>query len=77
MSDITVALNGKTVDAVYKNKAVVAIHCTDGTEVQIGWNDERGNPVQGEPFLYKVCRHVIARTANMRARHERNISVRR
>ncbi len=77
MSDITLALHGKTVDAVYHNKGVVAIHCEDGTEVQIGWTDEQGNPVMGEPFLHKVCRHVIARTAEMRVSHLNNIAVRK
>ena len=77
MPDITLALVGKTIDSVYQNKAVIAIHCTDGTEVQIGWRDEKGNPVTGEPFLYKVCRHIYARTAKMKALGRLNLDLRR
>lgn len=77
MPDITLALVGKTIDSVYKNKAVVAIHCTDGTEVQIGWTDEKGNPVEGAPFLHKVCRHIYAKTARMKALSNLNLNLRR
>ena len=77
MSDITLALSGKTVDAVYHNKGVVAIHCTDGTEVQIGWTNQRGEPVMGEPFLHQVCRHVIARTAKMKTLANLNLNLRK
>jgi len=48
---ITSHLQGRRVEAAYKDGIWLIIRMTDGHEFKIGWQDSHGNQVKGEPFL--------------------------
>ena len=67
MPEISSRLAGRTIVGVWKSteKDRVVIECEDGYEVHIGWADEKGNPVKGEPVPLFCGVHVRAKTATL------------
>ena len=48
---ITSHLQGRTVEAMYKDGTWLILRFTDGHEARIGFQDIHGNQLKGEPFL--------------------------
>ena len=61
-------VRGRTIVEVWKNRSILMMKFSDGDSVEIGWADENGNPVDGEPVMIRRGRHVLAKTATMGAK---------
>jgi hypothetical protein len=64
-------LAGKTIAEVWRNGSVLLIRCTDGCDITLGWRDEAGNPLKGEPVILGVGRHIMARKPAAPLAHKR------
>lgn len=52
--DITRVLRGQRIAAVLKNGYVLQIRTHEGTEINITWADDNGNPIKGTPTVARV-----------------------
>ena len=48
---ITSHLQGRVVESLLIDGTWLILRFTDGHEARIGWQDTKGNQLQGEPFL--------------------------
>lgn len=62
---ITSLLGGKTIDCLLIDGTWLIIRCTDGHEARIGWQDIKGNQVNGEPFLENLDVRIQLKGASL------------
>jgi hypothetical protein len=66
MSGITQALAGRVIENVTRNEVSIVIRCSDGFELQIGWEDPKTKqPVAGVPAI--VRQGIVRNVQSMRA----------
>lgn len=65
---LTAQLAGRKVVEVWRNGSVLVIRCEDGHELSVGWKDERGNPIKGEPVILTAGKRIVAKTEVMHRR---------
>lgn len=58
MSAITLRSAGKTVHSAIKCGTYLELRFTDGTSLKIGWRDDNGELVRGQPDLLFEGTHV-------------------
>lgn len=52
---------GKTIHSIWRCGNLLEVRLTDGTSLKVGWRDEQGELVQGEPDLLFEGTHIRAR----------------
>lgn len=57
---------GKTVHSVWKCGTYMEIRFTDGTSLKVGWKDDHGELVKGEPDLLFEGTHIRAKPVVIR-----------
>lgn len=58
---LTMMIGGKTVKDIWKNDTEIMILYMDGTSHRIGWQDDHGNLIKGEPVMLSEGTHLIAK----------------
>ena len=59
---------GKTVHSVWRTGQFVEIRYTDGTSMKIGWKDDHGELIKGEPTIVFEGIHIRAKSALLGAK---------
>lgn len=54
-------LAGKVVREVLRNGTSLLLRCDDGYEMQIGWQDPNGQPVDGVPVIVRAGKHLMVK----------------
>jgi hypothetical protein len=65
MSDLSMRLAGRQIEAIMKTQNTLVIRCEDGTECHVAWMNEAGDPTEGEPAVVWFGRNVLAKTAKL------------
>lgn len=62
MPELSQRLAGREIELIMKSDHVLVIRCTDGVECHIGWEDESGKQVPGEPKVAWYGKRIFANT---------------
>lgn len=57
---LTTKMAGKTIHSVWRCRNVLELRFTDGTSLKVGWRDDMGELINGEPDMLFEGTHVRA-----------------